>query len=91
MAFAYGKLAEIMERTYNIRYGLDPDNVKPINPYHLAQRYDEKFANVYFDKRKVGIHKALHMGLILRSEGIQRRKVCDLYTFANNLLFLFSL
>ena len=47
MAFAYGKAAEIMERTYNINNGMDPDTVTPINPYDLDLMYDHKFSSVH--------------------------------------------
>jgi len=47
VAFAYGKAAEIMERTYNINNGMDPDTVTPINPYDLDLMYDHKFSSVH--------------------------------------------
>jgi len=47
VAFAYGKAAEIMERTYNINNGMDPDTVTPINPYDLDLMYDHKFNSVH--------------------------------------------
>ena len=74
--------------------GMDLDTVKPINPYDLEIMYDQKFPNVRSadsHTQKVGTHKVLHMGLILRLEGIQRCNVCHLYTLANSSLFLFTL
>ncbi|CAL4989442.1 unnamed protein product [Urochloa decumbens] len=74
--FAYAKAAEITERVFLINNGMDPELVIPIDPFELERRFLDKRpdggpSGVGLTK-DAGLHKVLHMGLILRSEGIQR-------------------
>ncbi|KAL6592046.1 hypothetical protein ACP70R_049632 [Stipagrostis hirtigluma subsp. patula] len=84
--YAYAKAAEITERVSNVKNRVDPDTVVPFDPCHLEQRFGDKFPNVPSADsitRNVGLHRVLHMGLILKMEGIDRVRPGEQYRAAD--------
>lgn len=60
---------------FSVRNGTDPESVVPIDPFALEERFVEKFPSVPSHDaltQNRGVHKVLHMGLILRAEGCRR-------------------
>uniref|UniRef100_A0A0E0M524 Peptidase C1A papain C-terminal domain-containing protein n=1 Tax=Oryza punctata TaxID=4537 RepID=A0A0E0M524_ORYPU len=78
VAYAYSKAVEITERVCKVINGENPDLVKTFDPVDLQEKFEKKFPEVPSDDcltKDFGMHRVLHMGLILRSEGIIKQKV----------------
>uniref|UniRef100_A0A0D9XHD3 Peptidase C1A papain C-terminal domain-containing protein n=1 Tax=Leersia perrieri TaxID=77586 RepID=A0A0D9XHD3_9ORYZ len=72
VVYSYAKAVEIIERVSKVAEGTDPDLVDCIDPMDLHNKFDEKFPEVLSVDcltRDFGLHRVLHTGLILRSEG----------------------
>ena len=69
VGFAYGKGIEIAERASNVNRGDDPDKVECIDPIELEHTFEKKYPNGPSKDavtKNYGVHKMLHMGLILK-------------------------
>uniref|UniRef100_A0ACD5W4B9 Uncharacterized protein n=1 Tax=Avena sativa TaxID=4498 RepID=A0ACD5W4B9_AVESA len=82
VAFAYGKGIEVVERVSCVNNGTDPNEVECIDPIELEDKLTKKFpvfaSNDGITKDK-GLHKVLHMGLLLKEEGIPKMSSRDNY------------
>jgi hypothetical protein len=75
VAFAYGKGIDIVERVSCVNNGTDPNEVECIDPVELEHNFEKKFPEVPSKDaicKNYGVHKALHMGLMLKEEGIAK-------------------
>jgi hypothetical protein len=83
VSFAYGKGIEVVDRVSSVNNGTDPNEVERIDPFALEHRFEEKFPGAAASEDAIskdyGIHKALHMGLILKEEGITKESSHDIY------------
>ncbi|KAL6870912.1 hypothetical protein ACP4OV_014760 [Aristida adscensionis] len=86
VSHAYSKAAEVFERASNVKKGISPDLVIPFDPFRLQEKFDNKFPGVPSSEcitSNVGLHTVLHMGLILRTEGVERAKPAEPYKAAD--------